>query len=44
MLWILIPAHKILTLMGSFWSKYIIFELEKYRGVMFHRTEDWCEI
>ena len=26
--------------MGSFWSKYIIFELKKYRGVMFNGTED----
>ena len=25
---------KICTLIGSFWSKYIIFELKKYRGVI----------
>ena len=31
---------KISTLMGYFWSKYIIFELKKYRGVMFDGTED----
>ena len=28
-------VSKICTLMGSFWSKYIMFELKKYRGVMF---------
>ena len=30
--------------MGSFWPKYIIFELKKCRGVMFDSTEDWCKI
>ena len=33
------PEHskisKICTLMGCFWPKYIMFELKKYRGVMF---------
>ena len=42
------PEHskvsQICTLMGSFWSKYIMFELNKYRRVMFHGTEDWCKI
>ena len=42
------PRHlkvsKICTLMGSFSQKYIIFELEKYRGVIFHDTEEWCKI
>ena len=42
------PEHskvsKIHTLMGSFWTKYIIFELKKYRGVMFGDTEYWCKI
>ena len=37
------PAHlkisKILTLMGSFWAEYILFELKKYRWVIFHDTE-----
>ena len=32
------------TLMGCFWPKYIMFELKKYRGVMFDGTEDWCKI
>ena len=34
--------------MGSVWAKYILFELKKYRGVMFHDTEEeykiWREI
>ena len=42
------PEHsevsKICTLMSSFWPKYIMFELKKYRGVIFHNTEEWCEI
>ena len=29
--------------MGSFWSKYIVFQLNKYRGVIFDGTEDWCK-
>ena len=42
------PEHsngsKICTLMGSFWPKYVIFELKKYRRVMFDSTEDWWSI
>ena len=42
------PEHskisKICTLMDCFWPKYIMFELKKYRGVMFDGTEDWCKI
>ena len=38
------PKHrkvsKIYTLMGSLWSKYIMFELKKYTVVMFDDTED----
>ena len=30
--------------MGTFWTKYIMFELKKYRVVMFYYTEDWCKI
>ena len=34
------PEHlkvsKNFILMGSFWAKYILFELKKYRGVIFH--------
>ena len=25
---------------GSFWAKYILFELKKYRGIIFHETEE----
>ena len=42
------PKHSkvsnICTLMGSFWSKYIMFDLRKYRGVIFHDTEEWWKI
>ena len=30
--------------MGSFWAKYRLFELKKYRGVIFHGTEEWWKI
>ena len=30
--------------MGLFWTKYIMFDLKKYRGVMFGSTEYWCNI
>ena len=30
--------------MDSFWKKYIMVKLKKYRGVMFDGTEDWCKI
>ena len=42
------PEHskvsKICTLMGSFWTKYIMIELKKFRGVTFHDSEEWCKI
>ena len=42
------PEHskisKTFTLIGSFWSMYVMFELRKYRGVIFDGTEDWCKI
>ena len=42
------PEHskipKICTLIGCFWSKYIMLELKKYRGVIFDGIEDWCNI
>ena len=34
----------IFILMGSFWAKYILFELKKYRGVIFHKTEEGYRI
>ena len=30
--------------MGYFCSKYMRFELKKYRGVIFHDIEQWCKI
>ena len=42
------PEHlkvsNIFTLMCSFWAKYILFELKKYREVIFHDTEEWHKI
>ena len=42
------PEHskvsKICTLMGWFWKKYIMFELKKYRGVIFYDTREWSKI
>ena len=32
------------TSMGYFCPKYMRFELKKYRGVIFHGTEQWCKI
>ena len=37
-------VSKIYTLMGCFWPKYIMFELKKYRGAIFHDTKVWCKI
>ena len=41
------PEHlkvsQIFILMGSFWAKYILFELKKYRGVIFHEAEEGCK-
>ena len=36
-------VSKIFILMGSFWAKYILFELKRYRGVIFHETEEGCK-
>ena len=42
------PEHskvsKIFTLMGSLWAKYVLFELKKYRGIIFHETEEQYQI
>ena len=32
---------KICTLMGCFWPKYKMFQIKKYRGVMFDDTQYW---
>ena len=37
-------VSKRFTLMGSFWAKYRLFELKKYRGVIFHETEKGYKI
>ena len=37
-------VSKICPLMSSFWTKHTLFELKKYRGVMFHDIEEWCKI
>ena len=39
-----LKSLKIWTLLGSFWTKYIMFQPKKCRGVMFDGTEDWCKI
>ena len=42
------PEHlkvsKIFILISSFWAKYILFQLKKYRGVLFHETEEGYKI
>ena len=42
------PEHskvsKTLVLMDSFWAKYTFFEVKKYRGVIFHETEERYKI
>ena len=42
------PEHakisKTFILMGSFWAKYIFFELKKYKGIIFHETEEGYKI
>ena len=35
---------KIWTLMGFFWTKYIVFKPKKYRKVLLGDTEYWCNI
>ena len=37
-------VSKICTLVIPFHAKYIIFDLKKYRGVIFHDTEQSCKI
>ena len=32
------------TLMGSFYSKHIMFQLENFKGILCHETEGWCKI
>ena len=37
-------ASQICTLMGYFGPKYIVFELRKYKQVMFDGTQDWYKV
>ena len=37
-------VSKIYTLMGCFWPRYIMFELKKYRRVIFYDTREWYKI
>ena len=37
-------VSKIFILLGSFWAKYIFFELKKNRGIIFHETNEGCKI
>ena len=37
-------SQKIFTLIGSFWATYILFEVKKYRQVIFCKTEEGCKI
>ena len=37
-------VSKIFTLMGSLWTKYILFEVKKYRGVILHEIEEGYKI
>ena len=39
-----LESLKIYTLMGCFWANYIMFELKKYRKVMFDCTQDWYKV
>ena len=42
------PEHskvsKTCTFICSYCAKYLMFDLKKYRGVIFHDTEGWCKI
>ena len=39
-----LEVSKIVILMCSFWAKYILFELNKYRGIIFYDTEEGYKI
>ena len=42
------PEHSkvsnIFDLIGSFWAKYLFFEIKMYRGSIFYDTEESCKI
>ena len=35
---------KMCTFIGRYSAKYLMFDLKKCRGVIFHDTEEWCKI
>ena len=35
---------KVYTLMDCFWTKFMMSELKKYRGVIFYYTRKWCKM
>ena len=39
-----LKVSKSFTLIGSFWAKYILFEVRKYKWVIFYETEEGCKI
>ena len=39
-----LKVSNIFSLMCSFWVKYKLFELKKYRAVIFHETQEGCKI
>ena len=39
-----LKVSNIYTLMDYFWPKYIMFDLKKYTGVIFHDTREWCKV
>ena len=39
-----LKVSKVFTLMSSFLAKYILSELKKYRGVIFHKIEEGYKI
>ena len=39
-----LKVSQVCTLIGSYCAKYLIFDLKKYRGVIFHDTEELCKI
>ena len=39
-----LKVSKIYSLMGCFRPKFIMFELKKYRGVIFEDAREWCKV
>ena len=37
-------VYKTCTFICSYCAKYLMFDLKKYRGVIFHDAEEWCKI